>query len=80
MSICARPLRDHVRTKLYHIMSLHVTTFYMYCVLLYIAGYMIDGWMDLINCSGVGLPRYLSILLCFLCVNSVEDSGCFHYS
>ena len=50
-------------------------TYYIYYVLLHIAGYMIDGGMDLINCSGVGVPRYLSILLCFLFVHSVEESG-----
>ena len=56
-------------------MSLHVMTYYMYYILLHNAGYTIDGGMDLINCSGVGVSRYLSILLFLLFVHSVEESG-----
>ena len=41
---------------------------------------LVNGGIDMINCSGEGVPRYLCFLLCFLFVNSVEDSCCFHYS
>ena len=40
---------------------------------------LVDGWIDLIYCSGVRVPRYLCFLLCLLFVNSAEDLCCLHY-